>query len=176
MLLKRDLLLYLILLKFKCLCVPGNFGTNRTHTIRPTSTPLGNSISVLHGFQWLCDKMRDILTYPSIPTVHRRLEWNWQDRRKLWHTVENTKTTANCIQYIFKSLQHFQRSGSRKFAFLFRGKAVFKQCIAKKHKCFSMKTHKLCNFTGYTYSIKVYLRIDRQCPAQQLTAAHATVT
>jgi hypothetical protein len=39
-----------------------------------------------------------------------------------------------------------------------------------------MKTYKLCNSTCYTYSTKVYLRKDRQCPAQQLTAAHATVT
>jgi hypothetical protein len=38
-----------------------------------------------------------------------------------------------------------------------------------------MKTHKLCNSTYYTYSIKVYLRKDRQCSAQQLTATHATV-
>ena len=65
---------------------------------------------------------------------------------------------------------------AEKFVFLFKGKAVFKQCIAKKYKCFSMKTYKLCNCTGYTYSIKVYLRKDRKCPAQQLTTAHATVT
>jgi len=62
------------------------------------------------------------------------------------------------------------------FVFLFKGKAVFKQCIVKKYKRFGMKIHKLCNSTGYTYNIKVYLRKDRQCPAQQLTAAHATAT
>ena len=64
--------------------------------------------------------------------------------------MENTKTTGNSIQHIFKSLQQFQRSGSWKFVFLFKGKAVFKLCIAKKYKCLGMKTHKLCNSTGYT--------------------------
>jgi hypothetical protein len=60
------------------------------------------------------------------------------------------------------------------FVFLLKGKAVFKQCIVKKYTCFGMKIYKLCNSTGYTYNIQVYLRKDRQCPAQQLTAAHAT--
>jgi hypothetical protein len=64
---------------------------------------------------------------------------------------------------------------AEKFVFLFKRKALFEQCIAKKYKSFGMKTYKLCNSTGYTYHIKVYLRKDRQCPAQQLTAAHATV-
>jgi hypothetical protein len=35
--------------------------------------------------------------------------------------------------------------------------------------------YKLWNCAGYTDSIKVYLQKDRQCPAQQLTAALATV-
>ena len=173
MLLKWDLLYYLKLLKLKCLCVPYNFSTNGTYTMRPTL--LGNSSSVLHGFLRLHDDMRQILTHPSVSTVHRRLEWNWQDGRKFWQTVENTKLSGNSIKHIFKSLQHFQRTGSRK-VFLLKGKAVFKQCIAKKYKCFGKKIYKLCNSTGYTYSIKVYFRKDRQCPAQQLTAAHATVT
>jgi len=106
-------------------CVPYNFSTNRTHTVRPTATPPGNSSSVLHGFLWLHDKMRQILTHPSVPTVHRRLEWNWQDGRKFWQTVKNTKTTGNSIQHIFKSLQHFQRSASRKVCFSLQKKSSF---------------------------------------------------
>jgi hypothetical protein len=65
---------------------------------------------------------------------------------------------------------------AEKFVFLFKEKAVFKQCTAKKYKCFSMKTYKLCNCTGYTDSIKVYWRKDTECPTQQLTAAHVRVT
>ena len=66
-----DLLLYLKLLKLKCLCVPDNFGTNQTHTITPTSTPLGKSRLLLRGFLGLDDEMRQIFTNPSVPTLHR---------------------------------------------------------------------------------------------------------
>ena len=135
-------------------CVPDNFSTNRTHTIRPTSTPLDNSSSVLHGFLGLHDEMRPIFTHPSVRTLHWQLEWNWQDRRKFWQTMENTKNTGNSIQHIFKSLQHFQRSGSRKVCFSLQRKAVLKQCTAKTYKCFSMKIYELCFSTGYTYNIK----------------------
>jgi hypothetical protein len=53
---------------------------------------------------------------------------------------------------------------AEEFVFLFKVKASFKQCIAKKYKCFAMKTYKLCNCTGYTYSIKVHLRTDNAQP------------
>jgi len=65
--------------------------------------------------------------------------------------------------------------GAEKFVFLFKGQAVFKQFISKKYKYFGIKIYKLCNSSGYTYNIKVYLREDRQSLAQQLTAEHATV-
>ena len=35
---------------------------------------------------------------------------------------------------------------------------------------------KLCDSTGYTYDMKVYLGKDRQHTAQHVTATHATVT
>jgi len=64
---------------------------------------------------------------------------------------------------------------AEKFVFLFKGDAVFKQCISKKYKYFGIKIYKLCKSSGYTCNIKVYLRKDRQSLAQQLTAEHATV-
>ena len=69
--------------------------------------------------------MRQIFTHLSFRTPHWQLEWNWQDRRKFWQTMENTKTTGNSIQHIFKSLQHFQRSGSRKVCFSLQRKGSF---------------------------------------------------
>ena len=41
---------------------------------------------------------------------------------------------------------------------------------------FGIKIFKLCDSTGYTYDMKVYLGKDRQRIAQHLTATHATVT
>jgi hypothetical protein len=168
MLLKRDLLLYLKLVKLKCLSVPDNVRMNRTHTIRPTSTPLGNNNSVLHSFLGLCDEMRHIFTHTSVSTLRRKERFE-----KLW----KIQKILEILYSIFSKVYNTSRDqATEKFVFLFKGKAVFKLCIAKKYQFSRTKTYKLCNSTGYTCNIKVYLRKDRQCPAQQLTAAHATVS
>jgi len=46
----------------------------------------------------------------------------------------------------------------------------------EKHKCFGIKMLKLCDSTGYTYDMNVYLGKDRRRVAQHLTATHSTVT
>jgi ribosomal protein L1 len=53
---------------------------------------------------------------------------------------------------------------------------IFTQYIPKKRKRFGIKIFKLCDATGYTYDIKVYLGKDRQRTAQHVTATHARVT
>ena len=58
----------------------------------------------------------------------------------------------------------------------FKGRVIFKQYIPKKRKHFSIKIFKLCDSTGYTYIMKVYLGKDRRHTAQHVTATHATVT
>jgi hypothetical protein len=58
----------------------------------------------------------------------------------------------------------------------FKARVIFKQYIPKKSKRFGIKIFKLCDSTGYTYDMKVYLGKDRQCRAQHVTATHATVT
>ena len=58
----------------------------------------------------------------------------------------------------------------------FKGRVIFKQYIPKKCKRFGIKIFKLCDSTGYTYDMKVYLGKDRQWMAQHVTATHATVT
>ena len=58
----------------------------------------------------------------------------------------------------------------------FKGRVIFKQYIPKKRKRFGIKLFKICDSTGYTYDMKVYLGKDRQSTAQHMTATHATVT
>ena len=58
----------------------------------------------------------------------------------------------------------------------FKGRVIFRQYIPKKHKRVGIKIYKLCDETGYTYDMTVYLGRDRQRTAQHLTATHATVT
>ena len=57
----------------------------------------------------------------------------------------------------------------------FKGRMVFKQYIPKKCKHISIKMFKLCDSTGYTYNMNVYLGKDRQRAAQPLRARHNTV-
>jgi len=58
----------------------------------------------------------------------------------------------------------------------FKGRVSFTQYIHKKCRYFGIKIFKLCDLTGYTYDMKVYVRKDRQRTAQHLTAIHAIVT
>jgi hypothetical protein len=44
---------------------------------------------------------------------------------------------------------------------LFKGRVIFRQYLPKKHKHFRIKIHKLCDKTGYTYDMEVYLGKDR---------------
>ena len=59
---------------------------------------------------------------------------------------------------------------------LFKGRVAFKQYIPKKHKRFGIKIYKLCDETGYTYDMKVYVGKEKQRRAQDVTVTHATVT
>jgi len=58
----------------------------------------------------------------------------------------------------------------------FKGRVLFKLYIQKKRKHFGIKMFKLCNSTGYTYDMNVYLGKGRQRAEQHLTATHSTVT
>jgi hypothetical protein len=58
---------------------------------------------------------------------------------------------------------------------LFKGRVVFKQYIPKKHKRLGIKMFKLCDATGYTDDMEVYLGEDRQRATTDMTATHATV-
>jgi hypothetical protein len=44
---------------------------------------------------------------------------------------------------------------------LFKSRVNFKQYMPKKHKHFGIKIYKLCDKTGYTYDMEVYLGKDR---------------
>ena len=58
----------------------------------------------------------------------------------------------------------------------FKGRVIFKQYIPKKRKRFGIKMYKLCDSSGYTYDMDVYLGKDGQRATQNVTATHATVT
>jgi len=58
----------------------------------------------------------------------------------------------------------------------YKGGVIFRQYIPKKHKRFGIKIYKLCDETGYTYDMTVYLGRYRERNVQHLTATHTTVS
>jgi hypothetical protein len=48
---------------------------------------------------------------------------------------------------------------------LFKGRVIFRQYIPKKDKCFGIRLYKLCEMTGYTYMMEVYLGSDSMWPS-----------
>jgi hypothetical protein len=57
----------------------------------------------------------------------------------------------------------------------FKGRVIFRQYIPKKRKCFSINIYKLCDDSGYTYDMKVYLGKVSRSATDDMTATHATV-
>ena len=57
----------------------------------------------------------------------------------------------------------------------FQGRVIFRQYIPKKRKRFGIKIYKLCDESGYTYDMKVYLGKDSRSATDDMTATHATV-
>jgi len=57
----------------------------------------------------------------------------------------------------------------------FQGRVIFRQYIPKQRKCFGINIYKLCDESGYTYDMKVYLGSDSPSATEDMTATHATV-
>jgi hypothetical protein len=57
----------------------------------------------------------------------------------------------------------------------FEGWVIFRQYILKERKHFGIKIYKLCDKSGYTYDMKVYLDKDSRSATDEMTATHATV-
>ena len=57
----------------------------------------------------------------------------------------------------------------------FQGIVIFRQYFPKKRKSFGIKIYKLCDESGYTYDMKVYLGRDSHFTTDDMTATHATV-
>jgi len=55
----------------------------------------------------------------------------------------------------------------------FQGRVIFRQYIPKKRKRFGIKIYKLCDESGYTYDMRVYLGKDSPSATDNMTATHA---
>jgi len=57
----------------------------------------------------------------------------------------------------------------------FQGRVIFRQYLPKERKDFGIKIYKLCNKSGYTYDMRVYLGKDSHSANDDMTATYATV-
>jgi len=57
----------------------------------------------------------------------------------------------------------------------FKGRVIFRQYAPKKRKCFGIKIYKLCEESGYTYDMRVYLGRDSHSATDDMTATCANV-
>jgi hypothetical protein len=62
-----------------------------------------------------------------------------------------------------------------KVTVLFKGSIIFKKYIPNKHKHCGIRIYKLCNITGYTYDMSIYLGKNRKNATQTMTTTHTTV-
>jgi len=57
----------------------------------------------------------------------------------------------------------------------FNGRVIIRQYIPMKRKYSSIKIYKLCDESGYTYDMRVYLSKDAHSVTDDMTATHATL-
>ena len=57
----------------------------------------------------------------------------------------------------------------------FQDVVIFRQYIPKKRQCVRIRIYKLCDESGYTYDMSVYVVQDSRSATDNMTAAHATV-
>ena len=57
----------------------------------------------------------------------------------------------------------------------FKSRVFFRQYIPKKRKCFSVKIYKLCDESGYTYDMRLYLGRDSHSATDDMTATNVTL-
>ena len=95
-------------------------------------------------------------------------------RRRIWPTMD----TKDCFYTMKKAYAKFynplENLEMDKGNVKFKGRVIFRQYIPKKRKCFSIKIYRMCDESGYTCDMRVYLG-KHSHSATDMIATHATV-
>ena len=119
--------------------------------------------------------MRQIFTHTAVFALCRQFTETWP-RRGIWQTTENKdnlRHPESGYPIFYNPLEHLAVD---EVIVKFQGRVIFRQYIPKKRKHFGIKIYKLCDESGYTYDMKVYLGRDSRSATDNRTATHATVT
>ena len=57
----------------------------------------------------------------------------------------------------------------------FKARVIFRQFVPKKRKRFGINIYKLCDESGYTYDMRMYLGRDSHSATDDMTVTHAIV-
>ena len=104
---------------------------------------------------------------------------DWNEIGRMEESFDRLWIIQNLLEILYnifsKVYNTSKDQAAEKICFSLQRTGSFQTMYFQEIQIFGIKIYKLCNSSGYTYNIKVYLRKDRQSLAQQLTAEHATV-
>jgi len=163
-----------MLLKPKC--VSGSDDTDGTWCKRQNWQTAGQLWTSYTHFSmalwWKGDGYQHILTYLHFTDNRNKLDRTDKNSDRLWKIWDLFKILNGTFSKFYNPSKILAID---KVIVSFKGRVIFKQYIPKKCKHFSIKIFKLCDSTGYTSDMKVYLEKDRQHMAQLVIVTHSTV-
>ena len=91
---------------------------------------------------------------------------------RLWKLMTAFDTLNEAYTKFYKPSEHLAVD---ELIVKFQGRFIFKQYIPKKRKLFGIKIYKLCDESGYTYDMRVYLLRDSHTATDEMNATHTNV-
>ena len=132
-----------------------------------------NYHTIFYGDCMKRDRFHHILRYLHFTDNENEPDMTDQNSDRLWKMRNLFEILNEKFSKFYNPSEHLAVD---EVIVKYEGRVIFPQYIPKKRKRFGIKIYKLCDDTGYTYDMTVYLGKDRQRNAQHLTATHATVS
>jgi hypothetical protein len=119
-----------------------------------------------------CDWFLHILHYPHFSDNQNAIDNNDPNYDRLWKIRCIFDMLNDVYSKYYAPTEHLTVD---KVIVLYKGKVNFRQYIPKKHKRFGIKLYQVCDMSGYTYDMDVYLGKNRTCSTADMTVTNMTV-
>jgi len=139
-------------------------GHDLTDTLHDYKSRLRQLHNLFYDETMKWDRFLHILRFLNF-TDNSQTRW----RRRIWLTM------THWMKAYAKFYNPSENLAVEEVIVKFKGRVSFRQYIPKKRKCFIIKMYKLCDESGYTYNMRVYLGTDSYSATDDMTATHATV-
>ena len=124
-----------------------------------------------YGQTMIGDKFLHILTFLRFADISQRPD-EGEEYDRLWKLRTVFDKLNEAYNKFYNPSDHLAVD---EVVVKFKGRVIFMQYILKKRKCFVIKIYKLCDESGYTSDMRVYLGTDSHSATYDMTATHATV-